>query len=175
MRLWLQHLNELEVPLCRAWTRSMQRRWVHRAFAVISRLGNGVFWYSLIAILFLVDGWSGLVTGVHMLATSFVALLLYMSLKGATRRERPCHFADGIDPGAPPLDRYSFPSGHTLQAVAFTTVALYYYPRLAVILVPFTLLVATSRVALGLHYPSDVLVATAIGLTLGVASIMLVV
>jgi undecaprenyl-diphosphatase len=36
---------------------------------------------------------------------------------------------------------------------------------LAVILVPFTLMVAASRVVLGLHYPSDVLVASAIGLT----------
>jgi len=175
MRLWLQHLNELEAPLCRAWTRHMQRRWVHRGFAVISRLGDGVFWYSLIAILCLVEGWPGLLTGAHMLATSFVALLLYMSLKGATRRERPCHFAEGICPGAAPLDRYSFPSGHTLQAVAFSTVALYYYPRLAVILVPFTLLVASSRVILGLHYPSDVMVAIVIGLIIGYASVALVV
>ncbi|MBK1701181.1 phosphatase PAP2 family protein [Thiococcus pfennigii] len=174
MRLWLQQLNEIEAPLCRAWTtRSLERRWIYRPFAVVSRLGDGIFWYSLIAILPLVDGWDGLITGVHMLATSFVALVLYKSLKGTTRRERPCHYAAGIRPGVPPLDRYSFPSGHTLQAVAFTTIALFYYPSLAVILVPFTLMVAASRVVLGLHYPSDVLVASAIGLALGLTSIAL--
>jgi undecaprenyl-diphosphatase len=35
------------------------------------------------------------------------------------------------------------------------------------VLVPFALMVAISRVVLGLHYPSDVLAATAIGLVLG--------
>lgn len=151
----------------------MQRRWVHRPFAVISRLGDGVFWYSLIAILAIVGGRYGLTAGLHMLATGLVALLLYKSLKGSTRRERPCHYATGIVPGVPPLDRYSFPSGHTLHAVAFTTVALHYYPDLALLLVPFTLLVASSRIVLGLHYPSDVLVATIVGFTLGYASITL--
>lgn len=173
MRLWLQQLNELEVPFCRAWSCSMERRWVHRPFAVVSRLGDGVFWYGLIAVLILIKGREGFAVGLHMLATSFVALVLYKSLKHATRRERPCHYAVGIVQGAPLLDRYSFPSGHTLQAVVFTTVAVFYYPGLALILVPFTLLVASSRIVLGLHYPSDVLVATILGLTLGYTSIVL--
>ncbi len=151
----------------------MERRWISQPFAVVSRLGDGVFWYSLVAALPLVDGREGLVAGLHMLATSFVALVLYKYLKRMTRRERPCYYTEGIYPGAPPLDRYSFPSGHTLQAVVFTSVALYYYPTLAVILVPFTLLIASSRVVLGLHYPSDVLVAAAIGLLLGYTSILL--
>jgi undecaprenyl-diphosphatase len=38
-----------------------------------------------------------------------------------------------------------------------------YFPALAWILVPFTVLVAISRVVLGLHYPSDVLAGAAVG------------
>ena len=67
----------------------------------------------------------------------------------------------------PPLDEFSFPSGHTLHAISFTMVALAYYPALVVLLVPFTVLVALSRVVLGLHYPSDVLAACLIGGALG--------
>ena len=44
--------------------------------------------------------------------------------------------------------------------VVFSLTALAYFPMLAPLLVPFTLLVAMSRVVLGLHYPSDVLAAT---------------
>ena len=40
-------------------------------------------------------------------------------------------------------------------------------------LVPFTLLVAMSRVVLGLHYPSDVIAATLIGCGLGSLSLWL--
>ena len=73
-----------------------------------------------------------------------------------------------------PLDEFSFPSGHTLHAVAFTLVALTYYPLLAWLLIPFSASVAASRVVLGLHYPSDVLAATVIGSTLAGTSLWLV-
>jgi len=78
-----------------------------------------------------------------------------------------------IRPLIAPLDEFSFPSGHTLHAVAFTVVALAYYPALAPLLLPFTASVAASRVVLGLHYPSDVLAATGIGITLATASLQL--
>ncbi|MBK1643349.1 phosphatase PAP2 family protein [Thiocapsa imhoffii] len=172
MRLLLKRLNEVEVSLCRAWARNGQRRWIQRPFAVISRLGDGVFWYSLIIFLPLNHGLLGLKASLHMVATGGIALALYKSLKFLTRRERPCDYATEIVALVPPLDRYSFPSGHTLHAVSFSTVAIYYFPGLAWILVPFTMLVASSRIILGLHYPSDVLVATLIGLALAFSGIL---
>jgi undecaprenyl-diphosphatase len=69
-----------------------------------------------------------------------------------------------------PLDEFSFPSGHTLHAVAFSLVAIAHYPPLAWVLVPFTAAVAASRVVLGLHYPSDVLAATSFGAAVAAAS-----
>lgn len=174
MQRWLQHLNEREVSVCRVWSRPGRRRWIQRPFAVVSRLGDGVFWYSLIAALPLAYGLTGLQASLHMLATGGAALVLYKSLKGVTRRERPCRYASDIPITVPPLDQYSFPSGHTLHAVSFSTVAIYYFPELAWLLVPFSALVAASRIVLGLHYPSDVLVATLIGLSLAYSGILLV-
>ncbi|MBK1721744.1 phosphatase PAP2 family protein [Thiocystis violacea] len=174
MYLWLHHLNELEASVCRAWSRTGQRYWIQRPFALVSRLGDGIFWYSLMLVLPAVYGLEGLQASLHMLATGGVALLLYKSLKGITRRERPCHHACDITALVAPLDRYSFPSGHTLHAVSFSTVAIYYFPELAWFLVPFSTLVAMSRIVLGLHYPSDVLIATLIGLGLAYAGISLI-
>jgi undecaprenyl-diphosphatase len=62
-----------------------------------------------------------------------------------------------------PLDEYSFPSGHTMHAVAFTLLAVVAFPGLAWVLVPFTVLVALSRLVLALHYPSDVLAGAVLG------------
>lgn len=54
-----------------------------------------------------------------------------------------------------------------------TLVVLAYYPGLFWLLVPFSMLVAASRVVLGLHYPSDVLAGAAIGAAVASASITL--
>ncbi len=150
------------------------RRSVRAYFAVVSRLGDGVFWYALMAVLAVAGGRTGLAAALHMAAISVVALTLYKTLKRWTRRPRP-FAADGrIQAWVAPLDEFSFPSGHTLHAVSFTVVALAYFPILALLLIPFSASVAVSRVVLGLHYPSDVLAATAIGSLLAGSSFWLV-
>ena len=88
-----------------------------------------------------------------------------------TKRPRPCAADGRIRAWIAPLDEFSFPSGHTLHAVSFTVVALAHYPVLAWLLLPFTASVAISRVVLGLHYPSDVLAATTIGVALASLSL----
>lgn len=132
-------------------------------FAAISRLGDGVFWYVLMGALIVLDGMEGLAASAHLAATGVLALTLYKLIKRWTRRPRPFASDNRIHPLVAPLDEFSFPSGHTLHAVAFSLVALAHYPALVWLLVPFTASVAMSRVVLGLHYPSDVLAATAIG------------
>jgi undecaprenyl-diphosphatase len=107
---------------------------------------------------------------VHMLWVGAVCLLLYKWLKGKTLRPRPFQLNRDILVSVPPLDQYSFPSGHTLHAVAFTVVLLAHFPALAWLAVPFTALVALSRVVLGLHYPTDVLAGTLIGATVASVS-----
>jgi len=143
-------------------------------FAALSRAGDGAAWYALMLALVLGEGLAGLRASFHMAATGAVALLLYRALKRWTRRPRPCDRDRRIRAWVAPLDEFSFPSGHTLHAVAFSLVALAHYPALAWALVPFTAGVAASRVALGLHYPSDVLAATAIGAAVAGVSLWLV-
>lgn len=162
-----------EARWCRRANRYGRRRGIRALFSVLSRLGDGVFWYLLMGALVLADGLEGLLASVHMAITGAAALTLYKVLKRWTRRPRPFATDLRIRAWVTPLDEYSFPSGHTLHAVAFTVVALAYYPWLAPLLLPFCVGVALSRVVLGLHYPSDVLAATGIGLLLGPLSLQL--
>ena len=150
------------------------RRGVRGFFGAVSRLGDGGFWYALMALLVLADGRDGLLASLHLAATGAAALLAYKLLKRWTRRPRPFASDVRIRAWVAPLDEFSFPSGHTLHAVAFSLVALAHYPALAWLLVPFTASVAVSRVVLGLHYPSDVLAATGIGSLLAAVSLWLV-
>jgi undecaprenyl-diphosphatase len=108
-----------------------------------------------------------------MLTVGAIGWVAYKILKRSLVRERPFVGLVGIECAMPPLDRYSFPSGHTLHAVAFTTLGIAFVPSLAVVLLPFALLVAASRVVLGLHYPSDVLVGAVLGAGLAAGSLAL--
>lgn len=150
------------------------RQWIRGYFSAVSRLGDGVFWYLLMAALVLTDGIAGLAASAHMAATGAVALLMYKGLKRWTRRPRPFASDLRIRAWVAPLDEFSFPSGHTLHAVSFTLVAVAHYPLLAWLLAPFAASVGASRVVLGLHYPSDVLAATAIGTALALLSVAMV-
>jgi undecaprenyl-diphosphatase len=158
---------------CLRWNRWAAQRAAVGFFGIVSRLGDGVFWYALMLAMALVGGSKGLAAAVHMALTGTVAALLYRTLKRWTRRPRPFRTHHEIIAHIAPLDEFSFPSGHTLHAVAFTIIALAYFPLLAPLLVPFALLIAASRVVLGLHYPSDVLAATLIGCCLSALSLCL--
>jgi undecaprenyl-diphosphatase len=166
-RAWRPRFDAHDAGLCLACNRWGRRHAVRIAFGAVSRLGDGAFWYALMLAIVLLDGERGLAASTHMALTGVVALALYRTLKGWTRRPRPFARDRRIFALARPLDEFSFPSGHTLHAVAFSSVALAWYPGLAALLLPFSIAVAASRVVLGLHYPSDVAAATALGLVLG--------
>jgi undecaprenyl-diphosphatase len=151
----------------RRWTRRLNARIdlapVRVLLRLVSRLGNGMFWYALMFVLGATQGLRGMEAVVRMLVAGVIGFIVYKLLKSGTGRLRPYKALLDIRAGIAPLDAFSFPSGHTLHAVAFTLVAVAYFPALAWVLAPFTALVAISRVVLGLHYPSDVLAGTAIG------------
>ncbi|MGB0514463.1 MAG: phosphatase PAP2 family protein [Wenzhouxiangellaceae bacterium] len=159
----LSRFDLLERRLCVLINRSSRSRHVVLFFAAVSRLGDGAIWYALMAVLALTQGWNGITAAAVMGAAGLTGVALYKFLKSRLVRERPFIVNPDILAGTPPLDRYSFPSGHTLHAVMFSMIAIAWFPLLAAILVPFTVLVALSRVVLGLHYPTDVLVGALIG------------
>lgn len=156
-----------EYRLCRSLNRGSDLAPVRTLFALVSRLGDGVAWYTLMILLLLAHGSAALRPTLVMAGTGLAGLLLYKWMKRTFVRERPFIRHRGICLAATPLDRYSFPSGHTLHAVSFTWQAVAFAPELGVVLIPFAALVAASRVVLGLHYPTDVIVGAGIGAALG--------
>lgn len=169
------HLRVLaaETEICRRAARAQGWPLGLGFYRVVSRLGDGVLWFALAAALPLALGERAFPTVARMAAVGILCTLVAQALKRVTGRPRPCHAHPEIAAGATPLDRWSFPSGHTLHAVAFTAVVVADLPALAFLLVPFTLAVAASRVVLGLHYPTDVAAGALVGGALASAALAL--
>ena len=137
--------------------------WVVMSLKLVSRLGDGWMWYAVMLSLPWLDTTSGTTCAIRMFAVGGVDLVVYKIIKRWIARPRPYRTCPEIRACARSLDEFSFPSGHTLHSVAFALILASYYPAFGIVIWPFTLLVAVSRVVLGLHYPSDVIVGAAVG------------
>ena len=156
-------MDRLEAPVCLVFNRFSQKKLFYPLFVCVSKLGNGFFWYFFMVGLPLMYGPEAIKVVVQMLLTGSIGVFFYKLIKSHTSRLRPFQTQPEVRGPVQPLDQYSFPSGHTLHAVAFTVMLVSHYPVLGWITIPFTILVALSRVILGLHYPSDVLAGVASG------------
>ena len=169
----MQRCYGVDLKLVEAGNRLSLRRGVRPFFSMVSRLGDGVFWYCLMLFLPLLFGSDALLVSLKMSLAGVIGLLIYKWIKLLTERARPFTVSSTIALGTAPLDQYSFPSGHTLHAVSFSLIAIHYYPMLGWLLIPMAFLIALSRVVLGLHYPTDVLAGAVIGTTLATTMVLL--
>ena len=170
----IQFFDELEYSTCVRINAFSRNAAVRRFFQAISRLGDYPA-YVIVGVVgaAMLEGDSAAFV-LHALSLATAGVMIYKLLKNSLVRERPFITHDQVECAAAPLDRYSFPSGHTMHAVAFAILFSAYLPVLAWLMVPFAMLVAASRVILGLHYPSDVVVGALLGALLAESSLRLV-
>jgi undecaprenyl-diphosphatase len=147
-------------------------RWFRVWMLSASRLGDGPLWI-LTGLVLVLHGSS---TCLRTLAAVAVAMGIangaLVILKRTFRRPRPCDRARTPHFDVQPLrffkeDRFSFPSGHTLNAFAVGSVVALSFPVLAPAVLMIAASVGASRVILGLHFLSDVLAGAALGLAIG--------
>ncbi|MFG2761472.1 phosphatase PAP2 family protein [Streptomyces wuyuanensis] len=98
------------------------------------------------------------------------------SLKSLVDEERPCRAVAGAAASlvpCPPTGDWSFPSNHSAIAGAAAAALVVVRPRIAWLTVPMALLMAFSRVFVGVHYPHDVAAGLLLGAAVAVVSMRL--
>ena len=145
-------------------------RWFRIAMIVATRGGDGWLWYAFGVILLLAGG-EHRFAAIGAAATSAVAgIFIFRALKHTSRRKRPCEIEPHCWASILPPDKYSFPSGHAITAFAVAVSVGLFYPYLQPCLILAAVLIAASRIALGMHFLSDVVAGITLGIMLGVAS-----
>jgi undecaprenyl-diphosphatase len=138
--------------------------WVVAVLRVASCAGDGPLWVVCAAVLAVVVGPEA---GLRLVGALVACGVLYRLAKQVTARPRPHAASPDVRLLAAPLDRYSFPSGHTLHAVATAVVVTAHAPGAGWVVWPLAALIGSSRLVLGLHYPSDVLAGAVLGAAIG--------
>lgn len=132
-----------------------------------TRMGDGWLWWVLGMALYLFGGPGRYLAIAAGAAAAGAGILIFLGLKHTSRRKRPCEIVPHCWASISPPDNYSFPSGHTITAFAVAlSIGAFYHPLLLALLAA-AILISTSRIILGMHFLSDVLAGSVIGMALG--------
>lgn len=99
-----------------------------------------------------------------------LSFLIARIIKISVNRNRPYLILKDLNTRKIGTDNYSFPSGHTTAAFCIASMLALTLPEFSLLTILLAVLVGISRMYLGVHYPTDVLV----GMALGTVSSLLV-
>lgn len=137
-----------------------QNNWKNKLFLFLSILGGMQFQvaFSLLLLAFPATRSTGLKYGMIQLIVTIIVQLL----KRTVSRMRPYNRLKDIQPLRREKD-HSFPSGHTAAIFSTAVIMNAYLPGAAALFYSLAMLVGYSRVYIGVHYPSDVLAGSIVG------------
>ncbi len=143
----------------------IRQEWMDAFWKVITAFGDsGMFWIAL-SLLLLIPKQTRRIGITALMALAIGALITNVALKHLIARTRPYEVIDGLILIIEKQSDYSFPSGHTCASFAAAGVYWRMMPKkYGVPLLILAVLIAFSRLYVGVHYPSDVLGGLLIGL-----------
>ncbi|MGB5106393.1 MAG: phosphatase PAP2 family protein [Candidatus Zixiibacteriota bacterium] len=116
----------------------------------------------------------GWIAAIFCIATVALAdQLSAQALKPIVSRIRPCHVIQSAHLLVDCSQGLSFPSSHAANTFSLATYLAATYPQTTWYVLAFAAIVSYSRVAVGVHYPLDVLVGAMVGVLSGVVVVML--
>lgn len=140
---------------------------VQKFFIVLTRLGDG-FLYPIIFSVLLIFSNFKIEFFLTFICAFCVERMFYFLIKNITKRIRPFEKLKIKNLPILPPDKYSFPSGHTSAAFLFATLVSFYFPIITIFVFIFAILVGLSRIVLNLHYPTDVLIGSQLGISIAI-------
>ena len=166
-------IEERDHRLMRRCNRWQAPRWVRLASLCATRAGDGWLWFVVAVTILALGGDERFRAVAAGTLAAAIGVGLFLLLKKVTGRRRPCALERHCWATLLPPDQFSFPSGHTMTAFAVTVPVGLAYPLAAPWLMVSAILIAASRILLGMHFLSDVIAGSILGALLGYVSFAL--
>lgn len=159
----IEHLTTFDIALSQRLTLSSESIW-RKGAGFVAHMGDGQYVFGGLGVIYLL-GWlwrepllrQGTLTVAFVVLAAMVVVTL---IKFVVRRQRPRPPSEFV---AFQYDLYSFPSGHAVRLAALAVSTAFFYLPLGWLLGVMALGVAAARVAVGIHYVSDIVVGLSIG------------
>lgn len=164
---WLQPVQQFDLALFN-WCMARPRRQMLTALGrAVSKTADG--WVYILFILgYGLLEWPEASHFLKYFLTAFVIeRLIYFVMKNSFKRNRPADAIADFSSFIVPSDKFSFPSGHTSAAFLFTVMVGFLYTPLLPFLLAWAVLVAMSRIFLGVHFPTDTVMGALLGSVVG--------
>jgi undecaprenyl-diphosphatase len=166
----LQFISTRDHRIMRKVNKWPAPKWIRLWAIAATRAGDGWLWYLTGLAVLLFGGPERLTAIAAAGSAALVGVGIFTSVKKISGRKRPCEIEPHCWATLLPPDQFSFPSGHTITAFAVALGVSAYYPILAPVLLFCALSIALSRILLGMHFVSDVVVGAIIGAGLAFTS-----
>ena len=164
---YCQHITPFEAQVMKRFCGLQRFCWLTVFFKIMSRLGDGSLWGALALVLLAMDAQAYKWAIAAMALAIALTVVIFKAVKNLVGRPRPFETWDSLACIMLPPDRFSFPSGHTMTAFSVIGVLYVLVPGAWFLLLPVAVLIGLSRVYLGLHYPTDVLIGALLGSAIG--------
>ncbi len=163
-------LTDKDTQLFR-WLFAKTASYEGRLIRWISKTGDGHLYLVIGGLLWAFEPQHGSLFMYTALLAYSLEVPVYVVLKKAFKRTRPCDLMTHLRAHVKPSDKFSLPSGHTAAAFLMASLLSWFYPIVAVPVFIWASMVGLSRVLLGVHYPGDILAGALLGLTISLLSI----
>lgn len=160
-----EKLLELDAAGSQRLSIARQPGWLRSCAAVLAHSGDSWFWLAGLALLWLKGDayWKTRAMGLG--AGVLVTACVVLAIKFTVRRQRPVGEWGAI---YRQTDPHSFPSGHATRAAMLAILTLGLGPVwLGLLLLVWAPLMSLARVAMGVHYLSDVMAGLGFGTVFG--------